>query len=70
MERVGFEYKVLKTLRMLEEAYGEAAVKKTQVYEWHDNNSARTKAKGRLCWRSPLMPRVLSPINLLWKGIL
>jgi hypothetical protein len=31
MERVGFEYKVLKTLRMLVEAYGEAAVKKTHT---------------------------------------
>jgi hypothetical protein len=70
MERVGFEYKVLKTLRMLEESYGEAAVKKTQVYEWYDDHSARTRAKGRLCWRAPLMLRVLSPIDLLWKGIM
>jgi hypothetical protein len=31
---------------MLEEVYGKAAVKKTLVYEWYDNNSAWTREKG------------------------
>jgi hypothetical protein len=40
-ERVNFKCCVLlnkspsETLQMLEEAYGEAAMKKTQVYEWY-----------------------------------
>jgi hypothetical protein len=29
---------------MLEEAYDKAAGKKTQVYEWYDNNSTSTRA--------------------------
>jgi hypothetical protein len=50
---------------MLEEAYGKAALNEMQVYKWYYKNSAKTRARGRLCWRSPLMLGVLSPINLL-----
>jgi hypothetical protein len=40
---------------MLQEAYGKAAMKKTQVHEWHEHfHDGRASVNGGPCRRRPL----------------